>query len=243
MPDFYTTHNKRLKAIRSILSGLEVSVEQKRQAWIDYGEMLAQCPYTQGAQIGAWVRQQGLDFVPRNQDRADAKNLFNITEVCNVNLSNCPHSHPVDVLTWLRKTGQIEFTPRVKSEADDQPETDAEGAEDLSFYGQTVALRNAARQFVNKQLSDLDPDLTEQTVLDIAQMPAGVTWAACPSGRAIGLTFRVVVEANYFDVAQDEQGNQTYVKAEPTSLGQFARSKGISGLTPAGEKIALSLKG
>jgi hypothetical protein len=57
------------------------------------------------------------------------------------------------------------------------------------------------------------------------------------------VTFKVVVEAHYFDVSQDEQGNQTYTQAEATTLGKFVRSKQLSGLTPFGELIALSTKG
>ena len=53
--------------------------------------------------------------MPRYQDRADAKALFNITFKCNINLGGCPESHPANVIQWLRDSGQIEVQRRTRS--------------------------------------------------------------------------------------------------------------------------------
>ena len=119
---------KRIEEIRSVLSGLRVPVEQKLQAWVDYGKMLLECPFKQGAQIGNWVREQGLDFVEANRDRAEAKKLAELTFGNSGMLNDCPHSHPSDAMKWLRKTGQIESKPR-KPSTPKEPKPQAEPTE------------------------------------------------------------------------------------------------------------------
>ena len=96
----------------SVLSGLRTPVEQKLQIWIDYGWMLAQCPYTQRKQIGKWVREQGLDFVEDNKYRAAAKKLAILKSKNPLILSDCPYSHPIHAVQWLRKMGRIESKSR-----------------------------------------------------------------------------------------------------------------------------------
>lgn len=44
---------------------------------IEYGARLARCPERQGGKIGAWVREQGLDFVTDTNERSAALRLFN----------------------------------------------------------------------------------------------------------------------------------------------------------------------
>jgi len=103
-----------LEEIKSLILelGLVRDITKTRDAWIAYGGLLAQCPYTQGKQVGDWVREQGLDFVARNQDRADAKTLFNLTLERNVKFEGCPAYTPDKVIRWLKKTGRIEVTRR-----------------------------------------------------------------------------------------------------------------------------------
>ena len=84
-------------------TGFKRDVPTVRAAWIAYGGLLAQCPHTQRAKVGQWVVEQGLDFVEEARDRAAAKKLFNIRNIPNINLDDCPHSSPVSVLKWLSK--------------------------------------------------------------------------------------------------------------------------------------------
>lgn len=99
--------------------GLTRDVAKTRQAWIEYGGMLLDCPHTQGAKIGQWVRDQGLDFVEDPTNRSKAKELAELTlvKLPMLNLDDCPYSSPAQVLQWLRKTGQIEVKQDGRSKA------------------------------------------------------------------------------------------------------------------------------
>lgn len=87
------------------------AIARKRQAWIDYGAALAQCPHRKGSDVGAWVRENGLDFVSHSTARTEARRLYNFTESLEVEIGDCPFSNPRNVLQWLQAQGRIPANP------------------------------------------------------------------------------------------------------------------------------------
>jgi hypothetical protein len=97
-------NQERLIEIKTLIGGgLVRDVPSIRQAWIDYGAMLLECPFKQRRQIGEWVREQGLDFVEETGRRSEAKTLAELILHKCVKLDDCPYSLPLHVLQWLRK--------------------------------------------------------------------------------------------------------------------------------------------
>src|SRR5262245_7100294 len=79
-----------------------------RDAWIEYGRRLSECPHTQRRQVGEWVRAEGLDFIKSSVTRSQALALFNFRTGPNVNiLARCQYGSPGRVLKWLKANGHL----------------------------------------------------------------------------------------------------------------------------------------
>lgn len=181
-----------LRKIRTILSGLKVSVEIKRQAWIEYGGLLAQCPHKQGAKIGEWVREQKLDFITERQERAAAKRLFNCIHLYTVKLDDCPHSNPVHVISWLQDQGQIEVDRKDKPEP---VEIESE-SKPHRLSNAEIELRNA---FNSDEFEMRDGFITIK--------PIGSDWNDAITERILGMN-----DANHGDVLGYADGYQLVVQ-------------------------------
>lgn len=100
-----------LAEIQSLISGIAAPKEVKRQAWIEYGRLLSQCPHKKRSDVGKWVAEQGLDFVESTDERAAAKRLSNYVINDGVDLTDCGPAHPRLVIKWLKETGRIASPP------------------------------------------------------------------------------------------------------------------------------------
>jgi len=114
--------------IKLLIGGIEAPAEERRQAWIEYGGLLAQCPYTQRNQVGKWVVEQGLDYVEDDKDRSASKRLFNLSIDAKIKLGDCKAAHPRTVIAWLIKTGQIESLRKRKTANQSKPDTEPKAA-------------------------------------------------------------------------------------------------------------------
>jgi hypothetical protein len=230
--------------IRKILSGLKVPVAVKRQAWIDYGGLLAKCPHKQGAKIGAWIREQGLDFVEDRIERSASLKLFNCRDIPTVKLEECPYSRPTDVLKWLREQGLIDFEEKPPAVTPDPPTKWSIG--ESRFENLTTELKNACNWFAREHIDDLveveksgeDPSI----ILVMDRVPASPYFHFF-EGQGIELEFSVVVKPIRINVSESHDGN--VVKADNPSLkGTFADFKFASesnGILPENFKKAMFL--
>ena len=132
--------NKRLNEIKELISGgLVRDVAAIRQAWIEYGALLLKCPFKWRAEIGAWVREQGLDFVKDNNDRAAAKKLAGSTSGTFLMLKDCPYSSPTSILQWIRRQNKPAAETSTEPVATGSPEK----ADGMNLANTTRDIRNA----------------------------------------------------------------------------------------------------
>jgi hypothetical protein len=224
-----------LTQIREILSGLRVPVEVRRQAWIEYGRRLAQCPYTQRRQVGEWVRKQGLDFVEDGNERSAARRLANFMINHDISLDGCQLATPSRVIAWLQDSGQIEVRHREPCEAQD----DGQRVHVASI--DRVALANFARSFVESGgLTAISAGATTETIVGTEQysvehgvhIPMAASWGHHDQARMIGVRFRVVAEPFWYDVTRDADGNLMPVIDRPATFGQAEFTRAADGVTP-----------
>ena len=74
---------------------------KKIEEWIEYGRQLSLNPHSSSRDKGAWVKAQGLDYVTDKVERSNAINLYKQVNA-GVDLSECPHNRPSDILQWIR---------------------------------------------------------------------------------------------------------------------------------------------
>ena len=79
-----------------------------RKEWLEYGKALSQNPNKSPREKGAWVKEMGLDFVKDKVERSNAINLYKKVQE-GVDLSECPHHRPSDILHWLRRNASGNF--------------------------------------------------------------------------------------------------------------------------------------
>jgi len=169
-----------INEIKSIICGLGATLQQKQQARIEYGKLLAQCPHTQRGQIGKWVVENGLDFVKGRAERAACKWLASELIVCPSILLNCEAYTAIKMKVWVqaqRKRAEQPAEEAAPEAAEKQPE------------GYGMKLRDCRAGITNamKRLGELydatgiHPALT--TADDLGTHPQGLAYVALMGGK------------------------------------------------------------
>ena len=211
-----------LNEIKSLIGGgFKRDVPTVRQAWIEYGKLLLACPHKQGAKIGQWVREQGLDFVRDTHERKASKALANLGEIPQVN--NCPYSRPSDVLKWLRNQRKREQATQTEPQedkiAEQQAGQDIQRQLEDQYHNARIALKAAAQALmalgIQKGVTQADGFKSGSS--DVLVSPISGDWyeAAKPTqtweeigpngyvGKAQGYAIRIVIDRIEAEIYRD----------------------------------------
>jgi hypothetical protein len=193
----------QLNDIKSLIAdtGFKRDKVKVREAWIAYGGMLAQCPHKQGAKIGQWVRDQGLDFVESRQERTAALALWQLTDgnCRQLNLDACPYSRPTHILKWLRAQERQDVKPNDEGEAETDTSVSSKPeaiSPEARFSAAITELRNAFRALPSSHITKLTAPLEGNSYEFTLSKPANdavVTWAD-------GVTLPAIVKGAVLDV-------------------------------------------